>query len=141
MSLVIELDQDDGAVNAVIEDGLVIRTAYPCEVGVVKMLFDLGHANGSMPLIHIANVQFDQIEQIDPLLIIEVRSGNALRVKHQVVLPGAGNHVITDFLRGNDCSSTLFLIERLQKCQAFFLFVLPSLVMMTVFIADTSGAD
>ena len=64
--LVVELDQDDRAVDAVVEDRVVAGAANPGEVGVIEMGLDLGHPHPGVSLAHVVDVDADQVEQSLP---------------------------------------------------------------------------
>ena len=64
--LVVELDQDDRAVDAVVEDRVVARAADPGETGLVEVRLDLGHPHSGVALPHVVDVEPDQVEQSLP---------------------------------------------------------------------------
>ena len=49
-TLVIEFDENDGAVDAVVEDGIVAGIANPGEMGAVEVGFDFFHTNSGVAL-------------------------------------------------------------------------------------------
>ena len=54
-ALMIEFDEHHRAVNAVIKYAVGSGAADPGEVGLIEMLFDLGHPNLGVSVLHVAD--------------------------------------------------------------------------------------
>ena len=66
--LVIEFDENNRAVDAVVENGVIARVADPGEVGSVEVGFHFFHADVGMALVQVANVEADQIDKLTAML-------------------------------------------------------------------------
>ena len=62
-ALVVEFDQDDGTVDAIVEDGLLVHFADPGETCPVEVLFDLLHLHFGMAIFQIVNPEPCQFEK------------------------------------------------------------------------------
>ena len=58
-ALVVELDEDDRAVDTVVENRVVAGAAHPGKVGLVEVMLDLLHADGGVAVVHVADVLAD----------------------------------------------------------------------------------
>ena len=54
-ALVVELDQQHGAVYTVVENAVGLVAANPSEVRLVKMAFDIGHLDAGVAVVHVAD--------------------------------------------------------------------------------------
>ena len=52
----IELDQNHGAVDPIVEDAIGVGAADPGKVGPIEVLLDFLHLDFRMPVIHVADV-------------------------------------------------------------------------------------
>ena len=93
----IELDQDDGAVDAVVEHAVRCRVADPREPRVVQMALDFRHLHLRVALIHVADVQLDQVDQLPTLRRRQFGDADASIVQHEVVLKRFGQVVVAGF--------------------------------------------
>ena len=62
--LMIELDEDDRAVDAVVEHAAGIGPADPREPGAIEMGADFGHLHPRVPVVHGADVEPNQLQQL-----------------------------------------------------------------------------
>src|SRR2546428_14045204 len=60
--LVVELDQDDRAVDAVVEDAVLLAAAHPGEVGLLQVLLHLDHLGFGVAGAGTSDVRLDQTE-------------------------------------------------------------------------------
>src|SRR5207245_4917921 len=60
----IELDQDDRAVDPVVEGAVILDATHPHEVGVGEMSRHLRHFHASMSVSHASGVELDQRQQV-----------------------------------------------------------------------------
>ena len=61
--LMIEFDDEDRAMNAVIEDALLLDSAAPGEMGVMKMQQDFVHLHSGVTRPHAPDVNFHQAKE------------------------------------------------------------------------------
>src|SRR5260370_34271576 len=66
--LMIELDQDHRAVNAIVVNARPLRSADPGEPGVVEMPLHLLRLHPRVPVVHVADVQIDEAQKLLALL-------------------------------------------------------------------------
>src|SRR5688572_14152296 len=62
--LMVELDEEHGAVNPVVEDAVRRTAADPGERGPVEMLTDLLHPHACVSVVHVVDVERNQIEEL-----------------------------------------------------------------------------
>ena len=60
-TLVIEFDENDGAMDAVVENGIVAGIANPGEASAVEVGFDFVHADSGVSLFHVTDIKADEI--------------------------------------------------------------------------------
>jgi hypothetical protein len=65
-TLVIEFDEDDRALDAVVKGAIRLRAADPGEPGVIEMKIHFIHLHARVSLVHVAYVQVDQVAEILP---------------------------------------------------------------------------
>src|SRR5262249_28750297 len=63
-TLMVELDQDHRAVDAVVEDTVWRRSADPGEPGVGEMALYFFHSYSRMVGVHIADIQVDEVNEL-----------------------------------------------------------------------------
>ena len=61
-ALMVELDEDDRAVNPIVENALLVRAAHPREVGLRKVFLNLCHLDLGMALWHSIDIRANQVE-------------------------------------------------------------------------------
>ena len=61
--LVIELDQDDGALDAIIKHAVLARATDPGEPGLVQVFPDFGHLHLGVSLSHVTDVDLNKGKQ------------------------------------------------------------------------------
>src|SRR5215207_6902981 len=70
--LMIELDENDRAVDAVIEDAAGLRVADPGHPRAVQESPHFVHLHSCMPVVHVIDVERDQVEQLPALSVGEL---------------------------------------------------------------------
>jgi len=63
-ALVVEFDEDDRALDAIIEDAVRFGGADPAEGRAIEMSADFGHFHASMTAAHAADVFVDEIDEL-----------------------------------------------------------------------------
>ena len=63
-ALMVEFDEDDRAVDAVVKDAVWFGGADPAEGGSVEVGADFGHFHASMTAAHAADVFVDEIDEL-----------------------------------------------------------------------------
>jgi hypothetical protein len=64
--LVVEFDQDYRALEAVVEGAVSFGAADPCEPRVFEVSVDFVHFHASVAVVHVADVQMNEIAQLAP---------------------------------------------------------------------------
>ena len=59
--LVVELNQNHRAVDAIVIDARLIRAAHPGEPGVVEVPLHFVHSHARMAFVHVADIQLHQV--------------------------------------------------------------------------------
>ena len=96
-ALVIEFDQDHGAVYAVVVDARGIRAADPAEPSALDLALDLVHPDAGVAVVHVAHVQVDEIQKLPLLRLRKIGGSSARVVEHHVVLERFGKVVVSRF--------------------------------------------
>ncbi|SVD13713.1 uncharacterized protein METZ01_LOCUS366567, partial [marine metagenome] len=122
--LVIELDQDDGTLDAVIKDAVILGLPDPGKPGLVQVFPDLGHLHLGVTLSHVADVDLDKGKQ--PLLSFlgKLLRGQADQIKLEVVEEGFGNGVGAVLLRTENGLRPLLAGKGIDEGKPLVLFLL-----------------
>jgi hypothetical protein len=88
--LVVELDQDYGALDAVVESAVELGAADPGEPGVFDVAVDFVHFHASMAVVHIADVEIGQIAQMIARGFGQIAGAQAGVVENHVVFESFG---------------------------------------------------
>ncbi len=103
----IELDQDDRALDAVIEDRSVIRPADPREIRLVEVRLDLVHPHLRVSVIHVADELAYDVEERRTLGGVQLAAGQSRIVEHQIVAEGLGDGVVARLVGFDDRACAL----------------------------------
>ena len=122
--LMIELDEDDRAVDAVIEHAAGLGVADPGQPRAVQKSSHLVHLHPRMPVVHVVDVESDQLEQLPALSVGELVRANAGVVQDDVVSPGFGQDVIAGLREPENRLLALLVGQRIDQRQPAILFVL-----------------
>lgn len=92
-ALMIELNHHDGAVNAVVEDGVGLHVSDPGESGPVELRLHFLHFDPGMALCHVGDPMFDEAHESFLLFGVQVPVGDSGVGDDLVVMKGIGLQV------------------------------------------------
>jgi hypothetical protein len=109
----VEFDQNDGTVHAVIESGIGVRAADPCEICTVEMLAYFAHSDACMAVPQISDVFRNEFQKQAALLTAQTARRDTGVVQYGVVSISAGKENVPRFLSKN----RLILLGLAQRAQ------------------------
>ena len=112
--LVVELDEDHRAMDAVIIDALTGCSTDPSEMGLIQMPAHLVHLYPRMPLVHVVDIQGNQSSEPILLGLGERGSIDAGILQHQIVLKCLADIEVTRLIGLQHSLGALIGIQRQQ---------------------------
>ena len=89
-ALVVELDDNHGALDPVVKSAVVFHAAHPAEMSVFQMAFHFGHFDLRMTVAHAPDMIFDEIQQEILLPVRKIVVADAGVVEHQIIAERGG---------------------------------------------------
>ena len=86
----VELDQNNWAVDAVVEDAVGLIATDPSEMRPVDVSLDFLHPDASVAIVHVADVETNQVQQLFLLGSGEFGRGDTRVVENHVVAKRLG---------------------------------------------------
>lgn len=96
-ALMVEFNQNHGTLDAVIKGAVVLSAADPCKPCVVDVAVNFIHLHAGVPVIHIADVEVDEVAQAASCGTTEIVYAQTGVVENDIVFEGLGEIIVAGF--------------------------------------------